>query len=365
VVAVPPSLPALAAAAVLAASLLTARADREAMPHVAPSEVGMSAERLAVIDRVVGHAIEAGGFPGAAVIVGRHGAIVWERGYGTLDGRSSGAVDPERTLYDLASLTKVVATSAAAMVLVDQGRLRLDDPVARYVPAFSGGAKSRVTVRHLLTHRSGLPAGRELSRTSAAESRQLVLRTSLEAEPGTRYEYSDLGPIILGFVVERVTGEPLDRFVQRAVYARLGMRSTTFRPSRAIAARIGDALDHLSTVARDARRRSAASRAARYTTAARTRSATSPATPACSRRRAISRCSRSSCWSAAATAARVSCRTARSRRSSAAARQTARRWAGRRAPAAAAAAACSPGRRSGTRASPGHRCGSIPSATCS
>ena len=137
-------------------------ADHAALPRAAPADVGMSAERLAVIDRVVGRGIAAGGFPGAAVIVGRHGAIVWERGYGKLGGGSRAAVDPERTLYDLASLTKVVATSAAAMVLVDQGRLRLDDPVARYLPEFRGGQKARVTIRHLLTHRSGLPAGREL-----------------------------------------------------------------------------------------------------------------------------------------------------------------------------------------------------------
>ncbi len=207
-----------------------------ALPHVDPAAVGMSTERLAAIDRVVGAAITAGGFPGAAVIVGRHGAIVWERGYGTLGGGSGTAVDPERTRYDLASLTKVVATSAAAMLLVDQGRLALDDPVARWLPEFRdgpSGSRSRVTVRHLLTHRSGLPAGRELPRGDPAEARRRVLRTPLEVAPGARYAYSDLGPIVLGFVVERVTGEPLDRFVRRAVYAPLGMRSTTFRPARA------------------------------------------------------------------------------------------------------------------------------------
>ncbi|AHG93400.1 beta-lactamase (plasmid) [Gemmatirosa kalamazoonensis] len=228
---------AIAAAVLLATSLLPTRAGDELLPHAAPADVGMSADRLAVIDRVVQRAIDAGGFPGAAVVVGRHGAIVWERGYGALGGGSSAAVDPERTLFDLASLTKVVATSAAAMVLVDEGRLGLDDPVGRYLPEFRAGAKGRVTIRHLLRHRSGLPAGRTLA-SSAAESRRLVLGTALEAAPGERYEYSDLGPIVLGFVIERITGEPLDRFVQHAVYARLGMQSTTFRPARALAPRI-------------------------------------------------------------------------------------------------------------------------------
>jgi CubicO group peptidase (beta-lactamase class C family) len=198
----------------------------------------MSAERLAVIDRVVGNALDAEGFPGAAVIVARHGAIVWERGYGTLDWDADAVVDPERTLFDVASLTKVVATSAAAMVLVDQGRLRLDDPVARWLPEFRGGLRARVTIRDLLTHRSGLPAGRELPRDDPAAARRLVLATPLDRPPGARFEYSDLGPIVLGVVIERVTGERLDRFVGRAVYARLGMRSTMFRPPPRLAAHI-------------------------------------------------------------------------------------------------------------------------------
>ncbi len=214
------------------------RAGRDDMPRVEPALVGMSGERLAVIDRVVGNAIAAGGFPGAAVIVGRHGAVVWERGYGTLGVHSHAPVDPERTLYDLASLTKVVATSAAAMVLVDQGRLRLDDRVGRYLPEFRGGLKSQVTIRQLLTHTSGLPVGRRLSSRSPSASRRLVLQAPLVAAPDERSAYSDVGPDVLGFVIERVTGMSLERFVRRAIYAPLGMRNTTFRPSPAMLPRI-------------------------------------------------------------------------------------------------------------------------------
>lgn len=210
----------------------------DAMPRRAPADVGMCAERLALIDRVVGSGIDAGGFPGAAVVVGRHGAVVWEKGYGTLAPGSRTAVDPARTRFDLASLTKVVATGAAAMVLVDQGRLRLDDPVARWIPEFRAGAKAQVTIRHLLTHRSGLPAGRVLVPGDAAGSRRLVLRAPLVSAPGARFTYSDLGPIVLGVVVERVTGERLDRFVGRAVHAPLGMHSTGFRPSRGDTSRL-------------------------------------------------------------------------------------------------------------------------------
>jgi serine-type D-Ala-D-Ala carboxypeptidase len=193
----------------------------------------MSPSRLAMIDDVVYRGIQAGGFPGAAVIVARRGGIVWEHGYGTLDwgGQSRVAVDPERTMYDLASLTKIVATTAAAMVLVDQGKLRLDERVTHYLPGFASGAKGQVTIRDLLTHRSGLPAGIDISTRAGPESaRNAVLAASLVRTPGSEYEYSDLGLDVMGFVVERITHQPLDQFVRRAVYAPVGMRSTTFRP---------------------------------------------------------------------------------------------------------------------------------------
>jgi serine-type D-Ala-D-Ala carboxypeptidase len=209
------------------------------LPHVAPESVGMSGSRLAMIDDVVLRGIRAGGFPGAAVIVARKGSIVWEHGYGTLDWRSGVAVDAERTMYDLASLTKVVATTAAAMVLVDQGKLRLDERVTHYLPTFSGGAKDQVTIRDLLMHRSGLPAGREISRRAGSKAaRKAVVATSLVRAPGSDYEYSDIGLDVMGFVVERITHEPLDQFVRRAVYTPLGMRSTMFRPASSLRARI-------------------------------------------------------------------------------------------------------------------------------
>ena len=209
------------------------------LPRVAPESVGMSAARLAMIDDVVYRGIRAGGFPGAAVIVARHGGIVWQRGYGTLDWRSGVAVDPERTMYDLASLTKVAATTAAAMVLVDEGKLRLDERVTHYLPAFTGGLRDQVTIRDLLMHRSGLPAGRDISMREGPESaRSAVLATSLVREPGSEYEYSDLGMDVMGFVIERITHQPLDQFVRRAVYAPLGMRSTMFRPEPSLRSRI-------------------------------------------------------------------------------------------------------------------------------
>lgn len=208
---------------------------------VAPDSVGMSAERLAVIDHVATRGLTAHGYAGMAVVIGRHGRLVWERGYGTLDWRTgSPAVSPTRTMYDLASLTKVIATTAAIMVLYDQGKLRLEDHVARYLPAFRRGAKRRITVRQLLEHRAGLPAGREIWRRthSPARARRLVLETPLEYPPGEAQLYSDIGADILGFVVEAISGQRLDTFVKQHIFDPLGMRSTMFRPPRTLRPRI-------------------------------------------------------------------------------------------------------------------------------
>lgn len=210
------------------------------LPAKEPAAVGMSAARLEAIDRVVRRGISEGGYPGAAVVVGRQGAAVFEKGYGTLDWRDGARhVDPAETIYDLASLTKVVGTTAAIMVLVDEGKVELDAPVKRYVPGFSGGTKDQVTVRHLLTHRSGLAAGRNLwTLGSPARARQAVIDSKVYCQPGACYEYSDLGAIMLGFVAEAAAGEPLDRFLERRVFGPLGMHDTFFRPADSLRRRI-------------------------------------------------------------------------------------------------------------------------------
>lgn len=171
----------------------------------APAEVGMSPERLEYIDRIVRRGITAGGYPGAAVIIGRRSSVVYEQAFGKLSwSATSSAVSTDESIYDLASLTKVVGTTTAAMVLFDEGKLRLDAPVSTYVPGFSGGLKDLVTVRMLLLHQSGLPAGRELWRKhlSHDSAKQLVISTKLQYKPGAGTVYSDLGADMLGWVVE-------------------------------------------------------------------------------------------------------------------------------------------------------------------
>ena len=213
----------------------------DGLPVNTPKSVGMSAARLASIDRIVTRGINAGGYPGASVVIGRNGYAVYQKGFGKLGWTtSSGRVTADRSIYDLASLTKVVGTTTAAMVLFDQGRLDLNAPVSTYLPAFSGGWKDSVTVRHLLTHRSGLPAGRDLWRIARTpdEARAAVLSTNLECKPGQCYIYSDLGADVLGFVIEAVAGEPLDAFLHDKVFEPLGMNDTFFRPADSLTYRI-------------------------------------------------------------------------------------------------------------------------------
>ncbi len=202
------------------------------LPTKAPSEVGMSAVRLQRIDRVLSSAIKAGGFPGGSVVIGRKGATVFEKGYGTLSWSSKTPVVASRTIYDLASLTKVVATTTAIMVLFDEGKIKLDDPVSKYLPGFGGGPKDDITVYHLLEHRSGLPAGRDLWRIALTpdEARAAAINTPLECLPGKCYIYSDLGADMLGFIAEEVSGKRLDVFMQERVFGPLGMQDSYFRP---------------------------------------------------------------------------------------------------------------------------------------
>jgi CubicO group peptidase (beta-lactamase class C family) len=203
--------------------------------------MGMSPERLSTISRVVQRGIAAGGFPGAAVIVGRRGAVVYEESFGALAwGRNPQPVSTDESIYDLASLTKVVGTTTAAMVLYDQGKLNLDDKVVKYVPDFTGGMRDDVTIRMLLAHRGGLAPGRVLWRKakSPAMAREMVVTTKLAYKPGTQMIYSDLGADILGWVVESASGQRLDRFLAERVFTPLGMRHTGFLPDDSLKSRI-------------------------------------------------------------------------------------------------------------------------------
>jgi len=194
---------------------------------------GMSATALIHAEEEVLADLQRGAFPGAALAIGRRSRVVLEEGFGTI-GRGAGeneAVDPDRTVYDLASLTKVVGTTTAVMLLVEDGRVRLDDPVSQYLPEFTGGGRERVTLRHLLTHTSGLPEGIDVpAGLSPEQALRYVLATPLRATPGMRVEYSDLSAVVLYAAAERAAGEPIYRLLDRRVFGPLRMRSTTYWP---------------------------------------------------------------------------------------------------------------------------------------
>ncbi|HET7234292.1 MAG TPA: serine hydrolase domain-containing protein [Longimicrobium sp.] len=196
------------------------------------ASVGMSATALIHAEEEVWTDMQRGAFPGAALAIGRGSRVVLEEGLGNV-GRGADAVqvDPDRTVYDLASLTKVVGTTTAVMLLVEDGKVRLDDPVAMYLPEFSGMGKERVTIRHLLTHTSGLPDGVDVpSGMSPEQALRYVLATPLRSSPGMRVSYSDLSMVVLYAAAERAAGEPLYRLLDRRVYGPLRMRSTTYWP---------------------------------------------------------------------------------------------------------------------------------------
>jgi len=194
-----------------------------------------------VFDSAVLGGIQQGVYPGAVLVVGRHDAILFAKGYGHLTwSAASPAVSADSTIWDVASLTKVVATTPALMLLVEQGKVVLDAPVVRYLPDFNSPGTSGITVRHLLTHTSGLRATLPLREApDSAAALRMVLTTVPISPPGTRMVYSDLNAILLGEIVRHVSGETLDAFVTRAIYAPLGLdQQMLFRPPKRLVPRI-------------------------------------------------------------------------------------------------------------------------------
>lgn len=199
--------------------------------------VAQLAGATAVLDSAVSAGIRQGVYPGAALVVGRGDSLLFARGYGrhTWNG-SSTPIAPESTLFDLASITKVIATTTAVMILVDEGLVSLDAPIARYLPRFRGSGKQAVTVRQMLAHISGLPSYRPFFQQADTRDSMLALvyAEPLRTSPGTRMEYSDLNAILLGELVAAVADEPFEDFVKRRVFAPLGMRDSWFRPDRSL-----------------------------------------------------------------------------------------------------------------------------------
>ena len=205
-----------------------------------PNNAGFDQSRLARLDDVIAEAIKERKLPGAVVVVGRGDTIVLRKAYGDR------AVVPARepmtldTIFDIASLTKVVATTPAVMMLVEEGKVRLTDPVAAFIPDFAKYGKDRVTVRDLLTHMSGLRPDVDVSFDWRGYDEAIRLATEevLTAPPGRRFVYSDINYFLLAEIVRRVSKQPFEEFVRQRVFLPLGMKETTFNPPASMIARI-------------------------------------------------------------------------------------------------------------------------------
>ena len=189
---------------------------------------------------VLDRAIADSAFPGGYAIVGDASGSMVEYGAGRIDWPATAPKPDARTIWDLASLTKVVGTTSAMLQLVSAGKVDPDATVQRYLPEWTGPNKERVLVRHLLSHSSGLPSWRPLYKeaTSPETALALVLATQLDTLPQLRYVYSDLNAILLGEIARRVTGTPLDAYLARQVYGPLGMGDTRYNPPASELARI-------------------------------------------------------------------------------------------------------------------------------
>lgn len=201
----------------------------------------VTAQSFADVGHVVRDGINKGLYPGAVVIVGRRDTVLYSSGFGHLTWQSrSPRPTADGTLWDLASLTKVVATTSSIMVLVEAGRIDLDAPVAKYLPHFlsdgSDPRRQQVTVRMLLDHTSGLPAWRPFVHLARTRDSALALlyNTPLVHAPGDTAVYSDLNAMLLGEMVQTVSGDPLDQFAERMVFGPMGMAKTLFRPPHSL-----------------------------------------------------------------------------------------------------------------------------------
>jgi len=193
----------------------------------------------AALDAATEQAIQRGLIPGAVIVVGHEGKIVHRKAYGARALTPAREAATNDTIYDVASLTKVVATTPAIMKLYEQGKIKIDDPVTSYLPEFQGG-KSSITVRNLMTHFSGLRP--DLDIDPPWSGYDLGIRKALAEKPagppGERFVYSDINFELLGEIVRRVSGKPLDEFAREEIFDPLGMRETMFQPASALIPRI-------------------------------------------------------------------------------------------------------------------------------
>lgn len=205
-----------------------------------PESASVSSVALARMDSVIQEEIAKQRLPGAVVLVGRKGRVIWQKSYGSRVVEPAREVMAAETIFDVASLTKVVATATSIMILVERGKVRLNDPVSVYIPELKGEGRENITIEQLLIHRSGYAPDFDLRErwTGYDEAIKRLIKEPLRNPPGTRFTYSDIGFIALGEVVKRVSGMTLDQFARQNIFQPLRMSDTGFRPASALRARI-------------------------------------------------------------------------------------------------------------------------------
>ncbi|HEX6211460.1 MAG TPA: serine hydrolase domain-containing protein, partial [Methylomirabilota bacterium] len=187
---------------------------------------------FAAVDDAAREAVHSGEIPGVVVLVGRGDDVLLHRAYGWRRLIPTPAPMTLNTVFDIASLTKPFGTTLAVMSLVERGAVKLDAPVGRYLPEFRKREFTPVTIQRLLTHSAGLPAippSGSVKGAGVATTKALA-RLSFDYPPGSGTQYSDIGFILLGEVVRRVSGQPLDRYLHRTIFKPLGLRDTVFNP---------------------------------------------------------------------------------------------------------------------------------------
>jgi len=201
--------------------------------------VNRDPSRFAMIDTLVNEGVSKGDMAGAVVVVASKEDVLYAAAFGQRQIEPVPELMTLDTVFDLASLTKPIATATSTMILVDQGLLDVTKPVQTYLPEFGANGKDKVTVEQLLVHTSGLIPDNALSdyKSGIDESWKNICALDLKSEPGASFAYSDVNFIVLGKLIEKLSGEPVDKFAAKNIFAKLGMDETTFNPNASLQAR--------------------------------------------------------------------------------------------------------------------------------
>jgi serine-type D-Ala-D-Ala carboxypeptidase len=229
--------------AVVGAPLLLGACQRSQVttPNLSARTAALQDSVRHVLDR----ALRDSAFPGAVAVVGTHNSVIATYGVGRIDWAADAPRPDDRTIWDMASLSKVLGMTSAAMQLVGQGKIDVNAPVQRYLPNWTGPNKQRVLIRHLLTHTAGLPPDQppgskpydEITHNPDSVA-MLMFATPLDTLPGVRMVYSDIGAYVMGKVIEKVSGQTLDAYVHDHVFEPAGMHETMYNPPASLMARI-------------------------------------------------------------------------------------------------------------------------------